>query len=74
MERGIIETDTPEEAEKAMQIAASYSEARKVAAQAGNAAVLPSSKCGTTLEKAKDDYLAERNTSLKGSTWPPRRT
>ena len=69
MERGIIETDTPEEAEKAMQIAASYSEARKVAAQAGIAAVMPSSKCGTLLEKAKTDYLDERMTSLKGSTW-----
>ena len=67
MERGIIETDTPEEADRAVQIAASYSEARKVAAQAGIAAVLPSSKCGTTLEKGKDDYLAERNTSYMDS-------
>ena len=69
MERGIIETDTPEEAEKAMQIAASYSEARKVAAQATIASVLPTSKCGTVLEKAKTDYLDERKTSLKNSTW-----
>ena len=32
-------------------------------------AALPASRCGTTLEQAKDDYLAERNASLKDSTW-----
>lgn len=69
MERGIIETDTLEEAERAEKISANYTEAKKVAAQAGIAAVMPSSKCGTLLEKAKDDYLEERQSSLKDSTW-----
>jgi hypothetical protein len=31
-------------------------------------ATLPTSKCGTTLERAKNDYLAERKASLKDST------
>lgn len=26
-------------------------------------------KCGTTLEKAKDDFMAERKATLKDSTW-----
>ena len=26
-------------------------------------------KCGTNLEKAKDDFLAERKSTLKDSTW-----
>jgi len=69
MERGIVETDTPEEADRAAQIMADYAQARKVASQAGIAAVMPSSKCGTLLEKAKEDYLAERQTSLKDATW-----
>ena len=57
---GIIETDTPEEAAQAAQIVANLAKARQTVAAAGIAAVLPSSKCGTNLEKVKDDYLNER--------------
>jgi integrase len=69
MERGIFRTDTLDEADRAVKLAASYAEAKKIAAQSGIVSILPSSKCGTVLEKAKNDYLDERITSLKDSTW-----
>jgi integrase len=63
-----IETDTPEEAKEARAILADhekmYPRSVEQAVQA-----LPMSRCGTNLEQAKDDYLAERKTSLKDSTW-----
>ena len=68
MERGIIQTDTLAEADRAVKMAASYTEAKRIA-QAGITAVMPSSKCGTTLERATADYLAERSAALKDSTW-----
>ena len=70
LERGLVETDTPEEAERAAQIVADYAQARKVAAQAGIAAAMPSSRCGTSLEQARDDYIAERKATLSKGTMP----
>lgn len=69
LERGIVETDTQEEANRAAQIVADYAQARKVAAQAGIAAVMPSSKRSTLREKANDEYLDERKYSLRDSAW-----
>ena len=68
LERGIIETDTLEEAKEAQRITANMARARQTAA-AGIAAVLPMAKCGTNLEKAKEDFMNERKSTLKDSTW-----
>ena len=67
--RGIVETDTLEEAKEAQRITANMARAHRAAAAAGIAAVLPMAKCGTNLEKAKDDYLNERKATLQDSTW-----
>ena len=69
MERGIIETDTLDEAKEAQRITANLAKARQAASAAGVSAILPMSKCGTTLIKAKDDFLVERKATLKDSTW-----
>ena len=69
LDKGIIETDTLEEAKEAQRITANMAKARQAAAATGMAAVLPMAKCGTNLEKAKDDFLAERKATLKDSTW-----
>jgi integrase len=69
LDKGIIETDTLEEAKEAQRIKANLAKARQAAAAAGISAVLPMAKCGTNLEKAKDDFLAERKATLKDSTW-----
>jgi integrase len=69
LDKGIIETDTLEEAKEAQRITANMAKARHATAAAGIAAVLPVAKCGTTLTKAKDDFLAERKATLKDSTW-----
>lgn len=69
VERGIVETDTLDEAKEATQITANLAEARKAAAQVGGiASVLPVSKCGITLRQAADGYLAEKEATLKGTT------
>lgn len=68
LERGIVETDTLEEAREAQRITANMARARQTAA-AGIAAVLPIAKCGTNLEKAKEDFMNERKSTLKDSTW-----
>jgi integrase len=67
LERGIIETDTLEEAKEAQRITANMARARQAAT--GISAALPMSKCGTNLEKAKEDFMAERRSTLKDSTW-----
>ncbi len=69
LDKGIIETDTLEEAKEAQRITANMAKARQAAAAVGIAAVLPVAKCGTNLEKAKEDFLAERKATLKNSTW-----
>ena len=68
VERGIFQSDTPEEAKQLASIAASYAEIKKASAQSGIAAVLPTSKCGKNLEEAGEDYLAERTTTLAPAT------
>ncbi|WP_394755244.1 DUF6538 domain-containing protein [Rhodoferax sp.] len=68
VERGIFQSDTPEEAEQVARIAASYAEIKKAAAQSGIAAVLPVSKCGKNLKEAAIDYLSEKKTTIKAAT------
>ena len=68
MDRGIIETDTLEEAKEAQLITANLAKARQASAAPGISAILPMSKCGTTLVAAKDYYLVERNATLEDST------
>jgi hypothetical protein len=63
-----IEADTLEEAKEARAIVAEHAKMRSRSVEHAMA-TLPTSKCGTTLEQAKDDYLAERESALKGSTW-----
>ena len=67
--KGIIQTDTPEEAAQLPAILAGMAAARQAEIAAGISAVLPMAKCGTTLEKAKDDIMGERLATLKDSTW-----
>ena len=67
--KGIIQTDTPEEAAQLPAILAGMAAARQAEIAAGISAVLPMAKCGTTLEKAKDDFMGERLATLKDSTW-----
>jgi integrase len=52
----------------AQRITANMARARQTAA-AGIAAALPMGKCGTNLEKAKEDFMNERKSALKDSTW-----
>lgn len=63
-----IETDTLEEAKEARAIVAEHAKMRSRSVEHA-IATLPTSKCGTTLEQAKDDYLVERQSALKDSTW-----
>ena len=67
--KGIIQTDTPEEAAQLPAILAGMAAARQAEIAAGISAVLPMAKCGTTLKKAKDDFMGERKATLKDSTW-----
>ncbi len=69
LDKGIVQTDTPEEAAQLPAIFAEMATARQRQAVAGIAAVLPMSKCGTTLEVAKNDFMTERKATLKDSTW-----
>jgi integrase len=69
LDKGIVETDTLEEAKEAQRITSNMARARQAAAASGIAAALPMAKCGTNLEKAKDDFMAERKATLKDSTW-----
>lgn len=62
-ERGIFHADTPEEGRTMAEIVAKMVEARK-AVHTQMATVLPSSKCGTNLETAKDMFLKERAATL----------
>ncbi len=66
LERGIFQSDTPEEAEQVAKIVASYAEVRKAAAQAGVISALPVSKCGTTLKQAQEKYGLEKKSTLGG--------
>ena len=65
---GVIETDTLEEAKEARAIVAEYMKGHPGQVQQAMG-TLPSSRCGTNLEKAKDDYLNERKVTLQDSTW-----
>ena len=67
--KGIIQTDTPEEAAQVPAILAGMAAARQAEIAAGISAVLPLAKCGTNLETAKDDFMNERKSTLKDSTW-----
>ena len=67
--KGIIQTDTPEEAAQLPAILAGMAAARQAEIAAGISAVLPMAKCGTNLETAKDDFMSERKSTLKDSTW-----
>ena len=67
--KGIIQTDTDEEAAQLPAILAGMAAARQAEVAAGISAVLPMAKCGTNLEKAKDDFMNERKSTLKDSTW-----
>lgn len=58
-----IETDTPEEAEIARAMLADHAKLHPPSVQQAINA-LPASRCGTHLEDAKVDYLAERTTTL----------
>ncbi len=58
-----IEADTLEEAKEARAIVEEYAKTNSRAAQQAVAA-LPSSRCGTSLETARDKFLAERTTTL----------
>lgn len=66
-ERGIFHADTPEEGRTMAEIVAKMVEARK-AVHTQVTTVLPSSKCGTNLETAKDMFLKERAATLKSAT------
>ena len=68
VERGIFQSDTPDEAEQVVKIVASYAEMKKASAQSGIAAVLPVSKCGKNLEQAAIEYLAEKKTTIAAAT------
>lgn len=63
-----IETDTLEEAKEARAIVAEHARMRARSVEQAIEA-LPTSRCGTTLEQAKEDYLVERKSALKDSTW-----
>ena len=63
-----IETDTAEEAKEARAILEEHAKLHPRTVEQVTA-TLPTSKCGTTLEHAKDDFLAERKATLKDSTW-----
>jgi integrase len=67
--KGIVQTDTPEEAAQVPAILAGMAAARQAEIAAGISAVLPMAKCGTNLETAKNDFLKERKLTLKDSTW-----
>jgi hypothetical protein len=67
--KGIIQTDTDEEAAQLPAILAGMAAARQAEAAAGISAVLPVAKCGTHLETAKNDFLKERKLTLRDSTW-----
>ncbi len=58
-----IEADTLEEAKEARAIVEEYAKTNSRAAQQAVAA-LPSSRCGTSLEKARDKFLTERTATL----------
>ena len=62
LDKGIVETDTMEEAKQAKGIVEEMARAR-VAIRA-SVAELPSSRCGTSLEQAAADFLVERKTTL----------
>ena len=61
LERGIVETDTPDEVKAAEGMVAEMVRARAAGAAL---AEMPSSRCGTTMEKAAEDFVAERKTTL----------
>jgi len=61
-----IETDTVEEAEIARDIIANHTKSRTLAMQAVD--TLPTSRCGTTLSRAKSDYELEKKSTLAAST------
>ena len=67
--KGIIQTDTDEEAAQLPAILAGMAAARQAEIAAGISAVLPMAKCGTNLEAAKSEFLKERKLTLKDSTW-----
>ena len=58
-----VETDTPEEAEIARGILADHAKLHPQSVQQAIDA-LPTSRCGTYLGQAKEDYLGERTTTL----------
>jgi len=58
--KGIIQTDTDEEAAQLPAILAGMAAARQAEIAAGISAVLPMAKCGTNLEAAKSEFLKER--------------
>ncbi|MCX7248743.1 MAG: site-specific integrase [Burkholderiales bacterium] len=67
--KGIVQTDTPEEAAQVPAILAGMAAARQAEIAAGISAVLPMAKCGTNLETAKTEFLKQRKLTLKDSTW-----
>ena len=76
IDRGIMEVDTLDEAQQVPSLLANMVEARKQVAAAQSekiAEVLPKTKAGTTLKRAKDDYLGERRAILKDTTWRKQR-
>ena len=65
-----IETDTLDEAKEARAIVAEYKKNNSGSVQAAMDA-LPSSRCGISLEQAKEDFLGERTSTLsKKGTLP----
>ena len=62
LDKGIVETDTMEEAKEARGMVEDMAKARL--AMRATVAELPSSKCGTNLEQAAADFLVERKTTL----------
>ena len=62
LDKGIVETDTLDEAKEAKGIVEEMARARL--AIRATVAELPSSKCGTNLEQAAADFLVERKTTL----------
>ena len=71
VDRGIVETDTPEEAIAAVamvqdlvRVRATQAALAEIRVAQAAIAEMPSSRCGTTLEMAVADFVAERKTTL----------
>lgn len=76
LERGTLAVDTLEEADAAKCLLSSMVEARKQLAEVKVAKVievLPKSRAGITLKQAAEEYLSERRSILKDTTWRKQR-